>query len=68
MYMGTYMCRERVKWARDLVSVLQFGWCGLHNKLRQILVTAWTLHATHTIQPLGQIRDLVPILPPPYPI
>jgi len=32
------------------------------------LVTAWTLHASHTIQPLGQTRDLVPTLPPPYPI
>jgi hypothetical protein len=29
---------------------------------------AWTLHATHTIQPLGQVRYLVPTLPPPYPI
>ena len=31
------------------------------------MVTEWTLHATHTIQTLGQIRDLVPILPTPYP-
>jgi len=23
--------RERVKWARDLVSVLKVGWCGLHG-------------------------------------
>ena len=22
--------REEIKWARDLVSVLKFGWCGLH--------------------------------------
>jgi hypothetical protein len=40
----------------------------IYNKLRHSLVTAWTLHATHSIQPLGQIRDLVPTLPPPYPI
>ena len=31
-------------------------------------VHAWTLHATHIIQPLGQILDLVPTLPHPYPI
>jgi len=24
--------REGVKWARDLVSVLEFGWCGLHGE------------------------------------
>ena len=23
--------REGVKWARDLVSVLKVGWCGLHG-------------------------------------
>jgi len=28
---ATYMGREGVKWARDLVSVLKVGWCGLHG-------------------------------------
>jgi len=28
--------RGEVKWARDLVSVLKVGWCGLH--LHQIVV------------------------------
>ena len=27
----TYMGREGVKWARDLVSVLKVGRCGLHG-------------------------------------
>jgi hypothetical protein len=37
----------------------------IYNKFRHGLVTAWTLHATHTNQPLRQIRDLVHTLPPP---
>jgi hypothetical protein len=41
---------------------------SIYNKLRHSLVIAWTIHANHTIKPLGQIRDLVPTLPPPYPI
>jgi len=39
-----------------------------YNKLRHILVTAWTPHVTHTAKPFRQIRDLMPTLPPPYPI
>jgi len=50
---AAYMGREGVKWARDLVSVLKVGWCGLQ--------------AAHTIQPLRQTRDLVPTLPLPFP-
>ena len=31
MYMGyLYGVREGVNWARDFVSVLKVGWCGLH--------------------------------------
>jgi len=28
---ATYWGCEGVKWSRDLVSVLKFGWCGLHG-------------------------------------
>ena len=28
---ATYMGREGLKWARDLVSFLKFEWCGLHG-------------------------------------
>ena len=28
---AAYCGREGLKWARDLVSVLKVGWCGLHG-------------------------------------
>ena len=37
------------------------------NGLIDSLATAWTPHVTRTAR-FSQIRDLVPTLPPPYPI